>query len=296
MKRVIEITILVAVLILVDVSSAQGDSLPDSAYVNGLLGHAQSYALSCESRSAADLAGYWGISVGETQFLHALPQSDNPDKGFVGSPDDSWGNLPPQGYGVHAAPVAKTLREFGLYASAHQHLTWDDLRSEINAGRPVIVWVIGSMWSGTPVEYQAPDGSSSMVAAFEHTMILTGYNNTSVQVLDAYTGQYETFGVSAFLNSWSVLGNMAVFAVQVPEPTTQPAESQAVVNVVNYQVRLPIIQMQSSTLSHPVVPGKPLHTSHEVNDSMAMLPDWQLVDQLRVLLLPFSITPVQFLW
>ena len=58
--------------------------LPDSATVNGVVGHAQTYRLSCESRSAADLAAFWGVNVSETTFFAGLPRSDNPDVGFVG--------------------------------------------------------------------------------------------------------------------------------------------------------------------------------------------------------------------
>jgi uncharacterized protein YvpB/LysM repeat protein len=211
MKRLLCIFSLVSILILMDVSTAQGDSLPDEAYIPGVNGHAQSYSLSCESRSAADWAAFWGASIGETEFLQALPRSDNPDDGFIGDPNEAWGYLPPHGYGVHADPVAETLRDFGLEAEAYNNLSWDDLRAEISAGRPVIVWIIGQMWGGTPVEYEAPDGSSSRVAAFEHTMILTGYNSTGVQVVDAYSGQYQYYGLNTFLDSWAVLGNIAVF-------------------------------------------------------------------------------------
>jgi uncharacterized protein YvpB len=211
MMRLIRIITLVALLVLMDVSVAQGDTLPDDAYISGLRGHAQSYSLSCESRSAADLAAFWGVSIGETEFLEALPTADNPEVGFVGSPNEAWGSIPPHGYGVHAGPVAETLREFGLEAEAHNNLEWDDLRGEISGNRPVIVWVIGQMWGGTPVEYEAPDGSTARVAAFEHTMILVGYSPEAVQVVDAYSGQYQTYGLKTFLKSWAVLGNMAVF-------------------------------------------------------------------------------------
>ena len=211
MKRLFHIIALAILLILVDFSSAQGDSLPDYAYISGLSGHAQGYSLSCEARSAADWAAFWGVSIGETEFLDALPNSDNPDEGFVGDPNDAWGRLPPQGYGVHAGPVAETLRDFGLKAEAHKDLGWDDLRGEISAGRPVIVWIIGQMWGGSPADYEAEDGSTSRVAAFEHTMILTGYSSDSVQVVDAYSGQYQTYRLNSFLDSWAVLGDMAVF-------------------------------------------------------------------------------------
>jgi uncharacterized protein YvpB/LysM repeat protein len=211
-KRLLRIFVLGLSLVFVNVSPARGDNLPDSTYISGVNGHAQSYPLSCESRSAVDMASFWGIDIGEAEFLQSLPRSDNPETGFVGNPYDAWGNLPPSGYGVHAGPVAETLQSFGLVAEAHHDISWDDLRQEIEAGRPVMVWVIGQMWGGKPVEYEAPDGSTSMVAAFEHTMILTGYSPEAVQVVDAYTGNYQSYGLSTFLKSWAVLGNMAVFA------------------------------------------------------------------------------------
>ena len=214
MKRLFCILALVTLISLLNVTAAQGDSLPDSAYISGLSGHAQNYSISCESRSAVDVAAFWGVSISETEFLEALPRADNPDQGFVGSPNDVWGYTPPRGYGVHASPVAETLRDFGMQAEAHRDLSWDDLREEIDAGRPVIVWVIGQMWGGTPVEYDASDGSSVIVAPYEHTMILVGYSLDTVQVVDSYSGQYQTYWLDAFLQSWSVLGNMAVLSWQ----------------------------------------------------------------------------------
>ncbi len=211
MKRLFSILALVSLMVMVDVSAAQGDTLPDNAYISGVSGHAQKHSLSCEARSAADLAAFWGIRFGENEFLDALPRAENPEQGFVGTPDGLWGSLPPDDYGVHAGPVAATLQAFGLAAEAYKDLSWDDLRKEIDNGRPVIIWVIGQMWAGRAEEYEAPDGSTSRVAAFEHTMILVGYDQTTVQVVDAYTGLYQTYWQSVFLNSWSVLGNMAIF-------------------------------------------------------------------------------------
>jgi uncharacterized protein YvpB len=228
-RRTLLACVLVSTLIMADFSIAKGDSLPDSAYIPGVIGHPQSYSISCEARSATDLASFWGIDISESEFLQTLPSSDNPDEGYVGSPNDVWGRTPPHGYGVHADPVAATLRNFGLQAEAQHDLSWDDLKEQISTGHPVIVWVIGSMWPGTPVEYQAADGSTARVAAFEHTMLMTGYTANSVEVVDAYSGQYQYYYLSAFLNSWSVLGNMAVFATvegsqqDNPEPNSQEA-------------------------------------------------------------------------
>jgi uncharacterized protein YvpB len=269
MKRLFRIFMLVTLLILVDVSTAQGDSLPESAYISGVNGHAQKHSLSCEARSAADLATFWGIRFGENEFLQALPRADNPEKGFVGDPDDTWGYLPPQGYGVHADPVADTLRGYGLEAEALNNLSWDDLRAEINAGHPVIVWVIGQMWGGMTVDYEAPDGSTARVAAFEHTMILTGYNQDTVQVVDAYSGLYQTYRLSTFLNSWAVLGNMAVFGSREVSNQVEPAP-------------------EAHSESYTVQPGDYL-----VALAKRFGTTWQELAQLNSIGYPFTIHPGQ---
>ena len=202
------------------ISPGKADALlPEEARVEGVLGHAQAFSLSCESRSAADWAAYWGVYIDESRFLRTLPRSDNPQVGFVGNPRSPWGQTPPSAYGVHAEPVAALLREYGLAARAQRGLTWDALRAEIAGGRPVIVWVIGQMWPGRSQVYTAADGQTVQVAPFEHTMILVGYNARRVQVVDAYTGRDQSYPVEVFLESWSVLGNMAITAE--PGPTSE---------------------------------------------------------------------------
>lgn len=209
MKRIL----LVSFLVLISMPAAghaQAKDIPSQAYISGLVGHAQQFSLSCESRSAADWAAYWGLAIDETEFINRLPISDNPNEGFVGNYNDPWGFIPPSSYGVHADPIAETLRSYGLDAHAGIGLSWDEVRSEVAAGRPVIVWVIGSVWAGTARDYQTRDGETVTVANNEHTMILIGYDESRVHLVDALTGYTVTHSLENFLSSWSVLGNMAV--------------------------------------------------------------------------------------
>jgi len=185
-------------------------NLPSSAVISGVTGRNQSLPLDCESRSAVDWAKYFGHSIDELNFLHLLPHSDNPDKGFVGSVYGAWGQIPPNAYGIHAEPIAELLRDFGLEAYAHRPLSWDGLRAEIAANRPVIVWIIGSVYNGIPVYYTPSDGLHTIVARYEHTVIVTGYTSSSVYFLNGDTIYTRT--VNQFLDSWSALGNMAVTA------------------------------------------------------------------------------------
>ena len=183
-------------------------SLPDEANIEGIVGHRQSMPLSCEARSAVDWAAYFGKSIDEHKFFNGLPIHTNPDKGFVGDVYGSWGQIPPNDYGVHAKPIAQRLREFGLKAKHVRGMTWWELKEEIAAGRPVIVWVIGHVGQGTPVPYSLPGGTVTTVAKFEHTVIAIGYTENKIVVLDG--ARVYTKYKGEFLKSWGVLENQAV--------------------------------------------------------------------------------------
>jgi LysM repeat protein len=128
---------------------------------------------------------------------------------------------------VHADPVARELRNYGLDAHAGHNLSWGEVQVEIAAGRPVIVWVIGSIWAGTPKQIQTEDGQTVTVANNEHTMILIGYSETNVQLVDALTGYTVTYSLDNFLTSWSVLGNMAVVGEGTQKPEADATEEAA---------------------------------------------------------------------
>jgi uncharacterized protein YvpB len=185
--------------------------LPDTIKISGVTGQGQTRPLSCESRSAVDWAKFFGKSIGEIEFLDNLPSSDNPDKGFVGDVDGTWGQIPPNPYGVHAEPVAKLLRAYGLTASSYRGMKFDDLRTEIAKGHPVIVWIAGTVERGAPEYYRAQsDQGISIVARYEHTVIVYGYDSSAVHVQNG--GHKDAIPIDLFLDSWSALGNMAVIA------------------------------------------------------------------------------------
>ena len=87
-------------------------------------------------------------------------------------------------------------------------MSYDELRGEIAAGRPVIVWVILQALEGSGIPYTASDGLTTTVAYGEHTVIVTGYTPDAVAVLDGGS-RYEV-PLKRFLNSWASLENQAV--------------------------------------------------------------------------------------
>ena len=183
-------------------------TLPARANITGIVGHRQSMPLSCEARSAVDWAAYFGKSINEYTFFNGIPLHDNPDKGFVGNVYGSWGQIPPNAYGVHAKPIAQRLREFGLQAKHVRDMTWRELKTEIAAGRPVIVWVVGHVGQGIPVSYTAPGGAVTTVAKFEHTVVAIGYTEDKIVIIDGAKTYTKYKG--EFLKSWGVLENQAV--------------------------------------------------------------------------------------
>ncbi|HEY3343660.1 MAG TPA: LysM peptidoglycan-binding domain-containing protein [Anaerolineaceae bacterium] len=207
-------------LSLISLIALASDEIPPEAAVAGVIGHPQTYVLSCESRSAADWSGYFGADLSEKEILAALPRTDNPETGFVGSPSGTWGMIPPNSYGVHPPPLAKVLRDRGVPAQEQTGLGWDNLRREIAARKPVIVWIIGQMWNGTPIRYTASNGQTTTVAYYEHVMILVGYTQKTVHVVDAYSGTDQYYDVNTFLTSWAVLGERAItYSGDAPQQT-----------------------------------------------------------------------------
>ncbi len=124
-----------------------------------------------------------------------------------------------------AEPIAALLRTYGLDAQAVRNFPLDALRREIASGRPVIAWVTGQVAWGTPLPYTASDGNSTIVARYQHTVMVIGYNRYEVRILDG--ARVYTRSWSDFERSWAVLGNMAVIMRSASSPE-ESAPSQDV--------------------------------------------------------------------
>ena len=173
-------------------------------------GQPQTYNLSCESRSAADLAGFWGVPVDELEFLYAMGKSDNPHAGFVGDATLPPGSLPPYGYGVYTEPVAAALRAYGLDARPAYGLGLEGLQTELLAGRPVLVWATFGMRPYEPLQWTSSDSQTSTVVPFMHTYIVTGFDEQGFFLLDPYDASQQHYPIEIFLGSWSILDQMAL--------------------------------------------------------------------------------------
>jgi uncharacterized protein YvpB len=190
--------------------AGSGGSMPESHYIWNIWGHRQYFGIGCEAAAAVDWADYFGVTVSEFNFQLRLPFSDNPDLGFVGSVDGPWGQIPPYAYGVHAAPIAAVLQEYyGMNAVGMKGFTIEQIKQEIASDQPVIVWVIGNCVGGIPYEYIDKEGNAVIVAAYEHVVILTGYNEETIRYMS--NGKFYDIPYANFENTWSVLENMVVY-------------------------------------------------------------------------------------
>jgi uncharacterized protein YvpB len=205
-------------------ANLRAQDLPLSAFIDGVVGHPQEHNLSCESRSATDLAAFWGVTITEDDFFRRLPKSDNPHRGFLGDVDQPAGTMPPYGYGVYAGPIAANLRSFGLDARAHRNWTLRDLKAEIAAGRPVIIWSTYDMRLPGVQEWTSSDGKTSLVVQWQHTFIAVGYDDApeggGITLIDAYDAGVKLFSYVAFDTAWAQLERLAV---TVDGPLGQPA-------------------------------------------------------------------------
>jgi uncharacterized protein YvpB len=183
-------------------------TLPAVSIITDMKAYKQDRSLDCEARAAVDWAAYFGVTISEYDFQFNLPVSDNPDLGFVGTSNSLWGQTPPYAYGVYAEPVATLLQKYGVNAVALKGMTLEELKLQISLGHPVIAWVIGNCVGGVPTEYIDFQGNKTIVAAYEHVIIVIGYTNNRIRYYSSGK-MYET-PYEVFLNSWAVLGNMAI--------------------------------------------------------------------------------------
>ena len=184
-------------------------ALPEEHHIN-ISGHTQFFSIDCEASAAVDWAAYYGTAINEYEFQFKIPSSDNPEYGFVGSVNGPWGQTPPYAYGVYAGPVADVLHQYGVQAIAVRHASLDLVKTQIAKDNPVIAWVIGNMETSPRATYTDEQGRQVIVAPYEHVVILTGYNDQTGSIRYISNGRFFETPYEVFLNSWSVLENMAI--------------------------------------------------------------------------------------
>jgi len=196
------------------------ESPPPQAWVTDFTGYPQQYNLSCEIRSATDVANFWGVPVSEDALISTLPVSDDPNMGFIGDITAPAGSLPPIGYGVYAHPVAYILKRAGLNAHPHHKFSLDQIKREIAQGRPVIVWGTYGMKPGEVQAWTTQLGRIVSIVRWEHSFVAVGYDEGGIYLVDAYDATLQYYAYDAFLSGWDMLERMAVTVSGHHKPET----------------------------------------------------------------------------
>ncbi|MFJ9775124.1 C39 family peptidase [Kitasatospora sp. NPDC101157] len=150
-----------------------------------------------------------GVDREHPEFGHSGPRSGDPYRAFVGDPKGS--ETDGTGYGVYSPPVAGAARSYGLTVRQDgAGVSVQQLKDELAAGHPAIVWV-DYLWrhlATTP--YTAYDGRSIPYAGpGEHTVVVTGFSGGRVSVNDPARGRI-TVSEQDFADGYATYGQMAV--------------------------------------------------------------------------------------
>ncbi len=167
----------------------------------------QAYSLSCESSAASMVANFYGVRLSEGDVNEALPRDENPHLGFRGRLDGVPGGL--TDYGVYADPIKEILTANGLEAT-YVEGGLAGIKKALERRHPVIAWVTYRLQVQQPVEIMLSTGQEVKMVNYEHTVVVTGYNQDGFWVNDPYDGQEHFYSSANFARAWGYLDNMAL--------------------------------------------------------------------------------------
>ena len=167
----------------------------------------QAHSLTCEASAASMVANFYRIPLSEEEIIEALPRDENPNLGFRGRLDGVPGGL--IDYGVYAEPIRKVLAANGLEATYVED-GLDGIRRALNREHPVIAWVTYRLRVEQPVEIRLSTGQEVKMVNYEHTVVVTGYNQEGFWINDPYDGKVHFYKSADFARSLGYLDNMAL--------------------------------------------------------------------------------------
>jgi uncharacterized protein YvpB len=153
------------------------------------------------------VANFYGVPLSEEEISEALPRNENPNLGFRGRLDGVPGGL--TDYGVYAEPIRDILEANGLEATYVED-GLEGIKKALDKEHPVIAWVTYRLRVQQPVEITLSTGQEVKMVNYEHTVVVTGYNEEGFWVNDPFDG-WEYFYKSAnFARAFEYLDNMAL--------------------------------------------------------------------------------------
>lgn len=167
----------------------------------------QAYNLTCEASAASMVANFYGVSLSEAEVIEALPRNENPNLGFRGRLDGVPGGL--TNYGVYAEPIRKILTANGLEATYVEE-GLEGIKKALDRSHPVIAWITYELRVQQPVEITLSTGQKVKMVHYEHTVVVTGYDQEGFWVNDPYEGREHFYKSADFARAFGYLDNMAL--------------------------------------------------------------------------------------
>ncbi|MCK4470946.1 MAG: C39 family peptidase [Anaerolineae bacterium] len=167
----------------------------------------QAHSLTCESSAASMAANFYGVRLSEEEIIEALPRDENPNLGFRGRLDGVPGGL--TDYGVYAEPIREVLIANGL-ETTYVEGGLAGIKRALDRRHPVIAWVTYRLRVQQPVEIALSTGQEVKMVNYEHTVVVTGYNQEGFWVNDPYDGQEYFYKSTDLARAWGYLDNMAL--------------------------------------------------------------------------------------
>lgn len=199
---------LVLPLLMASVAMPQAPSAlarSDRVIIKGLPSVNQWYNLSCEYAAAAAVTLYWGNLVSQSNFIREVPKSPNPHLGFRGNINAPFGGL--TNYGVYAEALVPVLERRGYNATVY-YGGLSQLKAEITAGHPMVVWITVGKYVSRPVYRRSYDGDSFKLVPGEHSVVVYGYDGGGVYVMDVSDGGFYYTEWDSFLTRWGYFDEM----------------------------------------------------------------------------------------
>ncbi len=168
----------------------------------------------CEVTSLAMLLNYSGFQVSKNDLAASIRKvpytypnglKGNPNEGFVG--EMSGGD----GFGVYNGPIYDLARSYaGDRAVNLTNRPFTDILKQVRSGEPV--WVIVTKTYApvsTFVKWPTPQGMMDITYS-EHSVVITGYNQTSIFVNDPFGYKNRQADRNSFEKAWQQMGSQAV--------------------------------------------------------------------------------------
>ena len=189
------------------VSTSDSTPLP-SAYSLSLGVRKQVFNLSCEFEAASAILYYFTKSpaflaqneeTAEKMLMAKIGTSQNPNIGIrmgeIENENSLYTNLNKSFggsvyYGVHAPPFIDVFSEFNLTARPLiiQNNNIELVKQSISQGHLIMTWL--NVGYGQPVDVALSYGDVSVVKG-EHTVVIYGYDETGVFIMDPGNGSYK---------------------------------------------------------------------------------------------------------